>query len=156
VLRVEGPAGWLRSERQYGDFVLRVEFRTLTSDADSGIFVRVAGDREFIRGRPGISYQVQTRDVSKNTTERPRLLGDVYRHQTPAGDTSFDPGLSLRLFKGTGEWHVWEIEARGGTLTVMLDGTMLTRASGIVNPRGSIGIQAETGVLEYRSIAISE
>ena len=27
ILRVEGPQGWLRSQRQYGDFVLRVEVR---------------------------------------------------------------------------------------------------------------------------------
>jgi hypothetical protein len=32
----------------------------------------------------------------------------------------------------------------------------VTRAGNLVNPRGYIGIQGETGVLEYRTIAIRE
>src|SRR5688572_27020615 len=52
VLRVEGPSGWLRSERRFRDFGLRVEFRSLTPDADSGVFVRAAGDTAFMRGWP--------------------------------------------------------------------------------------------------------
>jgi hypothetical protein len=35
-----------------------------------------------------------------------------------------------------------------------LNGTELTHALGIENPRGYIGIQAETGALEFRTIEI--
>ena len=45
VLRVEGPSGWLRSGRRYGNFAMRIQFRFLTADADSGIFVRAPDGR---------------------------------------------------------------------------------------------------------------
>ena len=73
VLRVEGPSGWLRSEQRYGDFVMRTEFRFLTADADSGIFLRAADNTAFMRGWPNGSYQVQVRvptTPSPNRNER--------------------------------------------------------------------------------------
>ena len=62
VLHVQGPNGWLRSDRQYGDFSLRAEFRFLTDAADSGIYVRAVATTPFIRGWPNQSYQVQVRN----------------------------------------------------------------------------------------------
>ena len=76
ILRVAEPEGWLRTTRQYANFILKVSFRFLTDDADSGIFVRVGTPTPFARGWPGNSYQVQTRDISKNRTSSPLLLGN--------------------------------------------------------------------------------
>ncbi len=156
VLRVEEPEGWLRSERRYADFELRVEFRFLTDEADSGVFVRVAGDEPFARGWPGGSYQVQTRDISKNTTTSPIWLGDLYRHRMPDGETVYDAKAALRAFKPTGEWQTFDIEVVGDSLSVHLNGTLVTRAGGIENPDGFIGLQGETDTVEFRSIAIRE
>ena len=50
VLVVEEPDGWLKSDREYADFELEVEFRFMTDDADSGIFIRVMGTEPFSRG----------------------------------------------------------------------------------------------------------
>jgi hypothetical protein len=52
VLRVEGPNGWIRSRMRYGDLRAEIEFRFLTEDADSGIFLRADPDRTFARGWP--------------------------------------------------------------------------------------------------------
>ena len=156
VLRVEGPGGWLRSDRQYGDFALRVEFRFLTDDSDSGIFLRADGVTPFGRGWAGNSYQVQTRDVTRNQTSPPILIGDVYRHRTPPGQTTFDRAAALAAARPTGEWQEYEIEVVGDSLTVRLNGVLVTRAGGLANPSGYIGLQGETGVVEYRSIRIAE
>ena len=58
--------------------------------------------------------------------------------------------------KPTGEWQLFEIDVVDDRLTVQLNGVVVTRAANIVNPRGYIGIQGETGALEYRTIAIRE
>lgn len=154
VLRVEAPEGWLRSEVQYADFLLRTEFRFLTEDADSGIFVRAVADSEFIRGWPNNSYQVQLRNPLGQSPFPP--VGGVFRHGTPQGETAFDPADAARLSTGTGEWQTLEIELAGDTLTVWLNGSELTRASNIVNPSGYIGLQGETGAVEFRRIEILE
>jgi hypothetical protein len=154
VLRVEGPGGWLRSERRYGDFSLRTEFRFLTPDADSGIFVRAAAGSQFGRGWPGNAYQVQLRVPS--TPSRLPPVGGLFRHGTAAGETSFDPALVEKLFTGVGQWQVLEIDVAGDTLRVRFNGTEVTRAANILNSPGYVGVQGETGALEYRAIEIRE
>ena len=49
-----------------------------------------------------------------------------------------------------------KVEATGDRITARLNDVRVLDAKGIVNPRGFIGIQGETGVLEYRAIGISE
>ncbi len=154
VLRVEEPEGWLKSEQQYGDFVLRIEFRFLTDNADSGIFVRAVADSPFIRGWPNNSYQVQLRNPLGESPFPP--VGGVFRHGTPQGPLRFDADDAARLSTGTGEWQTLQIELAGEELTVWLNGSELSHASNIVNAQGYIGIQAELGTVEFRSIGIQE
>jgi putative NIF3 family GTP cyclohydrolase 1 type 2 len=158
LLRVEGPQGWLRSANQYGNFTLRVECRFLTDDADSGIFLRAPGPASniFMRGWPANAYQVQARDMSRNKTTNPFWVGNLYRHRVAPGETQFDGEAAMKAVKPTGEWQLFEIDADDDKIAVRLNGVPITRASNIVNPRGHIGIQAETGALEYRTIEISE
>jgi len=156
VLRVEGPAGWLRSNVQYGNFALRVEVRFLTSDADSGVFLRAPGPATnvFIRGWPANAYQVQVRDMSVNRTTNPFWAGNLYRHRVAPGETRFDADAAIEAIRPTGEWQLFEIEATGERVTASINGVPVLAAEGIVNPRGYIGIQGETGALEYRRIDI--
>lgn len=158
VLRVEGPQGWLRSNEQYADFSLRVEVRFLTPEADSGIFLRAPGPAShiFVRGWPANAYQVQVRDMSVNRTTSPYWIANLYRHRVAPGETRFDADRALAAAKPTGEWQVFEIDVAGDRMTARLNGADVLDAAGIVNPRGFIGIQGETGALEYRRIDIRE
>ena len=158
VLRVEGPDGWLRSAAQYGDFSLRVEVRFLTSDADSGIFLRAPGPASniFVRGWPANAYQVQMRDMSVNKTTNPFWIANLYRHRVAPGETKYDGDAAMKAVRPTGQWQEVEIEAAGSRITATLNGIPVLDAADIVNPRGFIGIQGETGALEYRRIEIRE
>jgi hypothetical protein len=155
-IHVEGNSGWLKSDRQYSDFQLRVEVRFLTDNADSGIFVRAVGDSIFLRGWPGNSFQVQARDVTRNQTANPILIGNIYRHGNARAETNFDSAAALQAAKKTGEWQTLDIGVTGDRLTVTLNGTVVTTAAGIANPSGYIGLQGEAGIVEYRSIQIRE
>ena len=158
VLRVTGPQGWLRSKAQYGDFTLRVEVRFLTDDADSGVFLRAPDPptNVFVRGWPANAYQVQLRDMSRNKTTNPIWIGNLYRHRIAPGETTYDGEAAMKVVKPTSEWQLIEIAARADSLTVHLNGALVTRAASIIHPRGHIGIQGETGELEYQTIAIRE
>ena len=154
ALHVQGPNGWLRSDRQYGDFNLRTEFRFLTDDADSGIYVRALATTPFIRGWPNQSYQVQIRNPKGQSRFPP--VGGLFRHGMPDGELLFDEAKASGLSKPTGEWQTLEIDVVGDRLTVRLNGTEVMRAGSIANARGYVGIQGEVGALEFRGLEIRE
>jgi len=152
VLRVEGPSGWLRTEQQFTDFTLRLQFRFVTADADSGIFFRTAGATQFMRGWPNNGYQVQVRNPA--TQSRLPAVGGVFRHGMPPGEITYDQPLVEKLSRGTGEWQDLAFTVAGDTLTVRFNGTEVTRAANVVKQPGYIGLQAEVGAVEFRSIEV--
>lgn len=152
VLRVEGPTGWLRSSERYDDFDLRVSFRFITDDADSGVFLRADGSSTFGRGWPNRSYQLQLRNPMGQSRFPP--IGHLYRHGMPPGDLVFDHADAARLSTGTGPWQVLELSVAGDGVRATLNGDQLMRASGVESGAGYIGLQGETGALEFREIAI--
>ncbi len=153
VLRVEGPSGWLRTERQFTDFTARLQFRFVTADADSGVFFRTTGATQFMRGWPNNGYQVQVRNPA--TQSRLPAVGGLFRHGMPPGEITFDQPLVEKLSRGTGEWQELTFTVAGETLTVHFNGTEVTRAANIVKQPGYIGLQAEVGVVEFRAIEVS-
>jgi hypothetical protein len=97
------------------------------------------------------------RDISTNRSNNPIWIGNVYRHRVAeGGDTVFETEAALGAFRPTGEWQEVEIAMVGDSLLVRLNGVPVTRAHNIVNPSGFIGIQGETGIVEYRSIRVRE
>ena len=152
ILRAEGPEGWLRFPGDYRDVRLRIELRFTTSNADSGVFLRATPDGAFARGWPNRSYQVQLLNPLAGGTLPP--VGGVFRHGMPPGETLLDREAVSRAFTGTGEWQLLEIELIGTELSVALNGVPLTKASGIDDAAGYIGIQSETSAVEFRRIDV--
>jgi hypothetical protein len=152
ILRAEGPEGWLRFPGEHRDVRLRVELRFSTDNGDSGVFLRARPDRAFARGWPNSSYQVQLLNPRAGGTLPP--VGGIFRHGMPPGETTLDREAVSRAFTGTGEWQVLEIELVGTELNVALNGVPVTRASGIEDAAGFIGIQSETSAVEFRRIDV--
>lgn len=154
MLRAEGPEGWLRFPPLVRDFRLRVELRFMSDNADSGVFFRALPDGAFARGWPNNSYQVQLLNPASGSSLP--LVGGLFRHGMPQGETAFDREAARAAFTGTGEWQVLEIELVGAELAVQLNGAAVTKASGIADVAGYIGIQSETSAVEFRRIDIQE
>jgi len=152
VLEVAGPEGWLRSAEPYADFELVAEFRFMSEDADSGIFVRALGDSEFARGWPNQSYQVQLRNPLGDSPFPP--IGGIFRHGMASGETDYDEALARESSLPTGEWQTLTVRVERDGLVVELNGAVITRAAAVANETGFIGIQGETGALEFRSLRL--
>jgi hypothetical protein len=152
VLRADGPEGWLRFPALYRDFRLHVELRFLTDNGDSGVFLRALPDTAFARGWPNRSYQVQL--LNPLVGGAVPIVGGVFRHGMPPGETAFDRDAARAAFTGTGDWQALEIEVVGTQLTVQLNGVAVTKASGIADVAGHVGIQSETSAVEFRRIDI--
>lgn len=156
VLRVSGKQGWLRSPRTYQNFELRGQVRFVEANADSGIFLRVESGTDFILGWPGDAYQVQMREISENRSDNPLPLVNLYRHRVADGFTSYQRERVFDLYTGVGAWQDFIIRASETTLTVELNGALVTEAEGLENLSGYLGFQSETGVIEYRNLVLRE
>ncbi|NIP24127.1 MAG: DUF1080 domain-containing protein [Phycisphaerae bacterium] len=141
VLKHKGGLGWLRSEKQYSDFVLRLEFRFLEPEQDGGVFVRsnTAGDNW-----PDRKYEVQI----ENTERMAKIFG---------ADHDLNVELAQKALKPTGEWNEYEIKLIGSKTEVRLNGELVSKSdkmNGLTH--GYIGLQGENGAHEYRNFRIKD
>ena len=107
-----------------------------------------------MRGWPNNAYQVQLRNPAGKSFLP--AAGGLFRHGMPQGDLKYDQAAVEKLSRGTNEWEDLELTVTGDTLTVRFNGSEVTRAGNIVRQPGYVGLQAETGSLEFRSIEITK
>jgi len=151
LLHVNKGTGWLRSQEAFSDFVLHMDFRFLEKEANSGIFIRTKStSKKDDNGWPDNGYQVQCKDIIKDTYP----LATMIPYGAPPFKDKSDLKALTKAFRKTGEWNHYKITCKGETLSVELNGILITTASDIKNRQGHIGIQAEHGLLEFRNIRV--
>jgi len=151
LLVLNKGVGWLRSDEEFGDFVLEMDFRFLEEGANSGIFIRTGPtSNEDENGWPDNGYQVQCKD----TITEERALGTMIPYGAPPFTHESDRDAISRAYRPTGEWNHYQITCKGEDLGVKLNEILVTTAKGIKNLRGHVGIQAEHGHLEFRNIRV--
>jgi hypothetical protein len=145
VLYLNKGSGWLRSEKQYKDFELRMDVRFMNKGADSGIFLRASMEG---KNWPDKAYQVQTMDNNS--------IGAIFPSGLPGPKAKRDNEALKKAMKPTMEWLSYVITAQGAKLEVKLNGEVVTTAEGLADQAGFIGIQGENGLLEFKNIRIKE
>lgn len=152
VLKVNRGTGWLRSNDTFKDYVLTMEFRFLEKDANSGIFVRTkATNHQDEKGYPNNGYQIQAKDTLEGIA-----LAQMIPYGAPPFENTFDLAALRKAYKPHGNWHTYNITAKGETLEIKLNGIVISTATNIENLEGHIGIQGEYGLLEFRKIEVIE
>ncbi len=150
--------GNLFTAREYGDFILRFEFR-LSENANNGIGIRapLEGDAAYA----GMEIQVLDDSGSEYRTLRPwQYHGSIY------GVVAARRGAQ----RPVGEWNEQEITARGRRITVVLNGTtivdadldavrdpqVLAKHPGLARARGHIGFLGHGTRVEFRNVRLRE
>ncbi len=159
VDRAEG--GWLRTDREYKNFVIRLDFK-LSPSGNSGVFLRapIQGNSAY----EGLEIQILDHfhpDYHKPGAEiRPeQYTGSVY-DLVAASDT--------KVLKPVGEWNSYEITHDGDHIVVVLNGKKIVdtdlsklhshidKHPGLGRKQGYVGLQAHNGRIEFRNLAIRE
>jgi len=148
------PTGFIRTVKQYENFIMELEWCHLTKGGDSGVFLYA--DAIPARGAPFTrSIQVQIQDGNKGdifpihgavmTPEKPHPNG--WMRSVPIDD----------YVKPVGEWNHYRIESRDGMVTLKINGRLATRAFNCNPRKGFICLQAETkSPINFRNIRIAE
>lgn len=137
-LRLRGGDGWLRSDRQYADFQMHVEWKALQREKyDAGIFIRTAnGGAPF----PTQAYQIN-------------LL------QGKEGNIPNLPGAASTGLIKPGEWNVFDITVVGETVALEINGKPAYKVGGLQVKSGYVGFQIEVplgGQYLIRNVQITE
>jgi hypothetical protein len=136
-VRLVKGRGWLRTEKEYGDFVLELEFRPLEKQYDSGIFIRCTAE-----GKPWPENAWQV-NLSYGA------LGGLVRGYKPVVPA---PGERVPV----NQWASLRLEVRGRTAKLQLNGEPAWAYDKLDTDRGYIGIQAEDKAFEFRNIRLLE
>jgi len=158
VLDPKLGGGNLYTVGQYGDFVLRFEFR-LTPGANNGLAIRapLSGDPAYV----GMEIQILDDTATKYSSLRPyQYHGSIYG-VVPA---------KRGYLKPIGEWNSEEVVARGRRISVKLNGTTIVDADideaskpktiderdhpGLKRQEGHIGFCGHGDYVEFRNIRI--
>ncbi len=141
VIKLSGGRGWLRSDKEYSNFVLRLEVRWLKPKQDSGIFLRATKEG---KNWPNRRYEVQC----ENSARVARIFGASHKRDIP---------LATKTLKGElGEWNSYEVTCNGEKCEVKLNDVLVTTSDAFKIPTGHIGFQGEGGLLEFRKVRIKE
>lgn len=148
--------GWLTSDREYGDFEFRLEYR-IGPGGNSGVGIRYPH-----RGDPahaGMEIQILDDAAPQYRNLKPAQYNAGIYYQAPA---------TRKAARPPGEWNRYEIRCEGSRVRVKLNGVVVqdvdvakfTSAEGNYPPlaarprRGHVGMQSHGDQVDFRNIAI--
>ena len=138
MLLLKDGDGWLRSEHEFTDFDLHVEWKALKAQKyDAGIYVRTK-----VGGGP---YPKNGHQINLLQGREGDLVGSR-------------EGTSKGLIK-EGDWNVFDISVRGQKLSLKINGKDAWAVEGLKNETGHVGFQIEVplgGQFLIRSVRIAE
>jgi hypothetical protein len=142
--------GFLVTKETYGDFQIRAEF-WVGDDANSGVFIRCTDAAKITAEN---AYEVNIWD------DRP---GKDYATGAIVNIAKVDP-----MPKSVGKWNVYEITAKGGTFTIVLNGQQTVEGKDSKHANGKIALQHglgnkdaagvvnDKGVVKFRKVEIKK
>jgi hypothetical protein len=136
-LRLVKGMGWLRTDKEYQDFILEFEWRALDEKYDSGMYVR--------SGLPGKPWP----DGGWQVNLRYDALGGLVKGYQPVVPSE-TPRMPLQ------QWVKFRLEVRGKKITLDVNGERAWESDALDRDRGYIGIQAEDKAFDFRNIRICE
>jgi hypothetical protein len=147
-----GGGGWLMTEKEYGNFELRLEYK-MPAKGNSGVGIRspLQGDPAYV----GMEIQLIDDEGWPGMLQTWQHTGAIY-NVVPPKKTNNRP---------IGEWNSVKIIAKGRQITIEQNGAVLVDANlddyvkehakkhpGILREKGHIGFQSYNLRVEFRNI----
>lgn len=154
------PTGVLRTDRQYENFVLELEYMHLHAGGNAGLFVW--SDPVTAPGVP-FTRSIEVQILDGVETENYTSHGDVFSihgaslvpdRPHPAGWQRCLP--SEKRAKPAGEWNHYRVECRDGVLKLAVNGRVVSGASACSPRKGYLCLESEGSEVHFRNIRIQE
>jgi hypothetical protein len=157
ILKCKGkPAGYIRTDRDdYKDYVLTVDWRwpAGTEGGNNGVLIHAS--KPAALGIWPRSLEVQ---LFKDNAGDFWVIPDDMTIEIPNQAERQKGRRHLNLTDGAekpiGEWNTIEITARGGSVTVKVNGDLVNEGKNCSDTQGAICLQSEGAPIEYRNIVL--
>ncbi len=154
-----GPKGYLRTEQDFTNFVLELEWRRLEGKKPGrgGVLIRMTGkdkiwpkslEAQLNSGAAGDFWGLDGYAFTGPAQRFKRLQHDQFgtlRNLQKTQDAE----------KPLGQWNRYEIVADGETVTVKINGRMVNRATGCDVVAGKICLTAEGDEIHFRNVQLT-
>jgi hypothetical protein len=162
------PIGVMRTERQYENFVLHIEWRHMEAGGNSGTFIWSEGTVPAGRQLPsGLEVQMLELDwvnLNRQKDGTPRPIAYVHGELFGAGSLETVPdnprGSRSRSIenrcKGKGQWNTYVVVAVDGVVKLSVNGKFVNGVSKASVKKGYICLESEGAEIHFRNIKIME
>lgn len=161
------PIGVMRTDRQYENFVLHIEWMHLEPGGNSGVFVWSNGNPpEGERLPDGVEVQMLELDwVNLNQRNgEPRPIAYVHGELFGVGGVETVPDNPRRRrsksienrCKGRGEWNTYDVVCVDGVVKLAVNGKFVNGVSKSSQKKGYICLESEGAEIHFRNIKIME
>ncbi len=166
LLSTGKPIGVVRSEKQYENFILHVEWKHNEPGGNSGVFAWTSAVPGSNRLPDGIEIQMLELDwVNRNIRDgvKPPIAyvhGELFGvggvgivPDNPRGDRS--KSVENRA-KGKGEWNTYDVICVDGVIKLSVNGKFVNGISKSTQKKGYICLEAEGAEIEFRNFKLIE
>ena len=161
------PIGVMRSEKQYENFVLHIEWRHMEPGGNSGVFIwSNARPRESNRLPDGVEVQMLELDWVKLNTRDGKTPPIAYVHgelfgvggvttvpDNPRGSRS--KSIENRAL-GRGKWNTYDVVAVDGVVKLSVNGKFVNGVRRSSQKKGYLCLESEGAEIHFRNIKIME
>ena len=152
IIRCEGkPAGYMRTEKNYADYLFHVEWRWPGKGGNNGVLVHMSGpdvvwpkslECQLLSGNAGDFWVIGGLETAEHAKGGKRVKG---RRTIKLRDSSEKP---------LGQWNTYDIICKDDWIVVIVNGVVQNVATKCSASSGKICLQSEGIPIEYRNIYI--
>jgi len=161
------PIGVMRSEKQYENFILHIEWMHTEPGGNSGVFVwSDANPPEATRLPDGVEVQMlelewvnlNKRDgvIPPNAYVHGELFGVGGVKTVPDNPRGERSKSVENLCKGKGEWNTYDVVCVDGVIKLSVNGKFVNGISEATQKKGYICLESEGAEIHFRNIRIIE
>jgi hypothetical protein len=161
------PIGVMRSEKQYENFILHIEWKHMEAGGNSGVFVWSNADPpDSTRLPDGVEVQMLELDWINLNKKDGVTPPEAYVHGELFGvggvETIPDNPRGTRSksvenrCKGKGEWNVYDAVCVDGVIKLSVNGKFVNGISRSTQKKGYLCLESEGGEIHFRNIRIIE
>lgn len=161
------PIGVMRTDREYENFILHVEWMHLEPGGNSGVFAWSSAEPDPETRLPnGVEIQMLELDWPKLHIRDGKVPPVAYVHgelfgvggvktipDNPRGERSMS--FENRC-KGRGEWNTYDVVAVDGTIKLSVNGKFVNGISKSTRRKGYLCMESEGAKIHFRNIRIME